>query len=453
MRHLNGLFKYIDRNADHFIEDLRILCQQPSVSSQKRGIDECVSLLEKIMEDIGLEVRIFEIKNGNPIIFGELRSGSSKECLGFYNHYDVQPPDPLDEWDSPPFNPVIKDGKLYARGASDNKGDLISRLEAVRAFLEVHGDVPVNLKFLIEGEEESGSPHLPDFVRENASLLKADGYLWEGEGVDMEGRPIVTLGAKGILYVEFRTRGPKVDVHSSRAPLVPNPAWRLVWMLSMLKGPDEKIKIPGWYDDVVPPDEEDMRLLREAPFDEETDKKELGLKEYLLGVTGVESLKTLLFSPTCNISGFFSGYTGSGTKTVLPSEAFARVDFRLVVAQKPNLLFRKLKTYLKENGFEDVTVIKHSAYEAAKTPVNDPFVTRVVKTAKRIYGLKPVIWPTAAGTGPLYVIRNWLGIPVVSAGGAGYPGSRIHAPNENIRLKDYIRSIKYMVALINSYEE
>lgn len=453
MRHLNGLFKYIDRNADHFIEDLRILCQQPSVSSQKRGIDECVSLLEKIMEDIGLEVRIFEIKNGNPIIFGELRSGSSKECLGFYNHYDVQPPDPLDEWDSPPFNPVIKDGKIYARGASDNKGDLISRLEAVRAFLEVHGDVPVNLKFLIEGEEESGSPHLPDFVRENASLLKADGYLWEGEGVDMEGRPIVTLGAKGILYVEFRTRGPKVDVHSSRAPLVPNPAWRLVWMLSMLKGPDEKIKIPGWYDDVVPPDEEDMRLLKEAPFDEEADKKELGLKEYLLGVTGVESLKTLLFSPTCNISGFFSGYTGSGTKTVLPSEAFARVDFRLVVAQKPNLLFRKLKTYLKENGFEDVTVIKHSAYEAAKTPVNDPFVTRVVKTAKRIYGLKPVIWPTAAGTGPLYVIRNWLGIPVVSAGGAGYPGSRIHAPNENIRLKDYIRSIKYMVALINSYEE
>ena len=453
MRHLNGLFKYIDRNADHFIEDLRILCQQPSVSAQKRGIDECVGLLEKIMEDIGLEVRIFEIKNGNPIIFGELRSGSSKECLGFYNHYDVQPPDPLDEWDSPPFNPVIKDGKLYARGASDNKGDLISRLEAVRAFLEVCGDVPVSLKFLIEGEEESGSPHLPDFVRENADLLKADGYLWEGEGVDMEGRPIVTLGAKGILYVEFRTRGPKVDVHSSRAPLVPNPAWRLVWMLSMLKGPDEKIKIPGWYDDVVPPDEEDMRLLKEAPFDEEADKKELGIKEYLLGVTGVESLKTLLFSPTCNISGFFSGYTGSGTKTVLPSEAFARVDFRLVVAQKPNLLFRKLKNYLKENGFEDITVIKHSAYEAAKTPVNDPFVTRVVKTAKRIYGLKPVIWPTAAGTGPLYVIRNWLGIPVVSAGGAGYPGSRIHAPNENIRLKDYIRSIKYMVALMNSYEE
>jgi len=453
MEHLNELFKYIDRNTDRFIEDLRILCQQPSVSSQKRGIDECVDLLEKIMEDIGLEVRIFEIKNGNPIIFGELRSGSSKECLGFYNHYDVQPPDPLDEWEFPPFNPVIKDGKLYARGASDDKGDLISRLEAVRAFLEVRGDVPVSLKFLIEGEEESGSPHLPDFVRENADLLKADGYLWEGEGVDMKGRPIVTLGAKGILHVEFRTKGPKVDVHSSRAPLVPNPAWRLVWMLSMLKGPDEKIKIPGWYDDVVPPDEEDMRLLEEAPFDEEADKRELGLKEYLLGVTGVESLKTLLFSPTCNISGFLSGYTGPGTKTVLPSEAFARVDFRLVVAQKPDILFKKLKNYLRENGFDDVTVIKHSAYEAAKTPVNDPFVTRVVKIAKRIYGLKPVIWPTAAGTGPLYVIRNWLGIPVVSAGGAGYSGSRIHAPNENIRLKDYIRSIKYMVALINSYEE
>ena len=222
-------------------------------------------------------------------------------------------------------------------------------------------------------------------------------------------------------------------------------------MLSTLKGPDEKIRIPGWYDDVVPPTEKEIQLLREAPFDEEADKRELGLKEYLLGLTGVESRKVLLFSPTCNIAGFSAGYTGPGSKTVLPAEASVKVDFRLVEAQKPNLLFKRLKDYLRRKGFGDITVTKHGGYEPAKTPVDDPFVTRVIGTAERVYGLKPVVWPCMAGTSPIYVIRNRMGIPVASAGGVGYPGSLIHAPNENIRIKDYCNSIKYVAALIHSY--
>jgi len=309
----------------------------------------------------------------------------------------------------------------------------------------------VNLKFFIEGEEEIGSPHLPSFVKENMELLKADGYIWEGDGVDQQGRPVITLGAKGILYVELRARGPKRDVHSSRAPLVPNPAWRLVWLLSTLKGPDEKIKIPGWYDEVVPPTETEMHLLEEAPFDEEADKEELGLKEYLLGLTGIESQKALRFSTSCNICGFNAGYTGSGSKTVLPSEAMVKIDFRLVEAQKPDVLFKRLKEHLNREGFSDITVINYGGYEPAKTPPDDPFVIRVTETAEKVYGSKPVVWPTTAGTSPIYVIKNWMGIPVASGGGVGYPGSKVHAPNENIRIEDYVKSIKYVAALISSY--
>jgi len=453
MRGLDRLNEYIDRNLDRFIEDLKLLCRQPSVSAQNRGIDECVSVLEKLMENAGIDVKVFEVKDGNPIVFGELKNKNAKKCLGFYNHYDVQPPEPLEKWDSPPFKPEIRDGKLYARGASDNKGNIVARLEAVKAYVDVYGEVPVNLKFFVEGEEEIGSPHLEQFVRENMELLRADGYVWEGDGVDSKGRPKVSLGAKGILYVEFKAKGPKMDVHSSKAPLVPNPAWRLVWMLSTLKGPDEKIKIPGWYDEVIPPSEKDLQLLREAPFDEEADKRELGLKEYLLGLRGVEGQKVLHFSPTCNICGFSAGYTGPGSKTVLPAEASVKVDFRLVEAQKPDLLFKRLKDHLKRNGFGDITVIRHGGYEPARTPADDPFAIRVIKTAERVYGLKPAVWPTMAGTSPIYVIKNLMGIPVASAGGVGYLGSLIHAPNENIRIKDYSNSIKYIAALIHSYEE
>ncbi|KYH40607.1 MAG: peptidase M20, partial [Candidatus Bathyarchaeota archaeon B63] len=287
MEGLWELYQYIDRNIGGFVEDLKSLCRQPSVSAHKRGIDECVGVLEEMMKNIGIDVRVLEVKGGNPVVLGEIRSGKPHGTLGFYNHYDVQPPDPLEKWVSPPFSPEVRDGRIYARGVCDNKGNIIARLEAARAYMDVYGEVPVNLKFFIEGEEEIGSPHLGRFVRGRMPLLRSDGYIWEGEGVDTEGRPVVTLGAKGIMYVEFKARGPKTDVHSSKAPLVPNPAWRLVWMLSTLKGMDEKIRIPGWYDEVIPPTERDMQLLREAPFDEEADKQNLGLKEYLLGLTGV----------------------------------------------------------------------------------------------------------------------------------------------------------------------
>lgn len=442
---------YINSNIRKFVEDLRSLCQQPSISAQNKGIGECVEILKEMMVEIGIDVKVVPIRDGNPVVFGELRNEDAKGCLGFYNHYDVQPPDPLELWDSPPFGADVREGKIFSRGVSDNKGDIVARLAAVKAYMKVYGEVPVNLKFFIEGEEEIGSPHLLSFVRENMGLLKADGYIWEGSGVDEEDRPIVTLGNKGILYIEFRAKGPKRDVHSSKAPLVPNPAWRLVWLLASIKGSDEKIKVPGWYDEVVPLTELEMRLLEEAPFNEEADKEEMGIKDYVLGLTGVESQRVLRFSASCNICGFDAGYTGPGTKTVLPSEAMAKVDFRLVEAQKPDVLFKRLKEHMEREGFGDIQVINHGGYEPAKTSPKEPFVIRVVETAEEVYGMKPVIWPTAAGTSPVYLIKNWMRIPVASAGGVDYPGSRVHAPNENIRIQDYVKSIRFAATLMGSY--
>jgi len=449
---MQKFFRHIDLHVEDFVEDLQTFCKQPSISAQNKGIDECVQLLKEMMAEAEIDTKVVPVKDGNPVVFGELKSEGAKQTLGFYNHYDVQPPEPLELWDSPPFEAKVMEGKIFARGVEDNKGSLIARLEAVKALKAVYGRLPVNLKFFVEGEEEIGSPHLESFVKGNMSLLKADGYVWEGDGVDEQNRPNVSLGVKGILYVEFRAKGPQRDVHSSLAPVVPNPAWRLVWLLASLKGPDEKIRIPGWYDEVVPPTEKEAQLLKEAPFDEKADKEELGLKEYLHGVTGFESQKILRFSPTCNVAGFEAGYTGPGAKTVLPSEAMVKVDFRLVEAQKPDLQFRRLKEHLRSQGFDDVTVINHGGYEPAKTPLENPFVTRVIETAEKVYGCKPVVWPTVAGTSPIYVIKNWMRIPVASAGGVGYPGSKVHAPNENIRIKDYVNSIKFVAALIRSYE-
>jgi len=445
--------RHIESKADEYVEDLRRFCQQPSVSAQGLGIKECADLLREMMEEAGISARVYPVEDGNPVVLGEVCGGGKERgCIGFYNHYDVQPPEPLELWESPPFEAAVRDGKIYARGASDNKGSLIARIEAVKAVREVLGEVPINLKFMVEGEEEIGSPHLPNFVRKYAHLLKADGYVWEGDGVDEKDRPSITLGAKGIIYVEFKVKGAGRDAHSSWAPLIPNPAWRLVWALSTIKGPDEKIKIPGWYDDVVEPSDVEENLLAEMPFEEESKKREFGLKEFLGGLKGLEALKALYFSTTSTICGLDAGYKGPGSKTVLPCEASAKMDFRLVERQRPEKLLRMLREHLNKKGFSDVEIIIHGAYEPAKTPPTDPFARYFIETVERVYGSKPVVVPTTAGSSPIYTIRNWMGIPVVSGGGVGYPQDKIHAPNENIRIRDYIRSIKFVATLITTYK-
>lgn len=447
---LEEVYEYVDAHAEGFVEDLIRLVKQPSVSAKGEGIEECAVLVEKMMQEIGLSTKIVGGKEGNPVVYGEIGSQNSGKTILFYDHYDVQPPEPIEKWRCKPFSGEIIDGKIYGRGASDNKGNLVSRLKAVQTLLQVRGEVPVNVKFFVEGEEEVGSPNLEPVIKEYQNLFSADAAIWEFGGTDRRGRPNLYLGLKGVLSVELRAVGASRDVHSANAPLIPNPAWRLLWALNLLKDREEKVLVNGFYDSVRSPSSEEIESLEDIPFEEEEFKKELGLEEFLQKKSGVEALKALLYQPTCTINGFISGYTGEGSKTVLPHEASAKLDFRLVPNQNPTEIFQKLVGHLERHGFGDLEVIKHGSTEPTRTPITDPFVKLVARTAEKVYGEKAVIYPTSAGSGPMHLFRNYLGYPVVSAG-CSHPEASTHAPNENLQIGSFIKGTKFIATLISDF--
>ncbi len=444
------VFRYIDTNSEAFVSDLVNLVKQPSVSARGEGVQECAEFVAKMLTQVGAVTKILPEKDGNPVVYGEIKSKNARKTLLFYDHYDIQPPEPLEEWNFGPFSGEIHDGKIYGRGVSDNKGNFVSRLKAVEAFLKTRGDVPVNVKFVVEGEEEIGSPHLESLIRQNESLLLADAAIWEFGGTDRHGRPEVYLGLKGVLSVELHCQGAVKDVHSANAPLVPSPVWRLVWALNTLKNENEEVLIDGFYDNVEQPSKEEMECLRNIPFEEEDEKKELGLEVFLRNLSGVEALKALLYQPTCTINGILSGYTGTGSKTVLPNKAMAKLDFRLVAHQTPDEIVEKLRKHLRKHGFEDIKVIMHGSTEPTRTPITDKFVQTVVKTAEKAYGQKAVIYPTSAGSGPMHLFRNLLGYPVVSVG-CSHPESNGHAPNENLRVDSFVNGTKFMAAIMQNF--
>ena len=448
--HLGEVSQYIDAHYEEFIQDLARLVRQPSVSARKEGMEECAELVERMMRDAGLSTKILPEKEGNPVVYGEIRSDTSEKTLLFYDHYDIQPPEPLDKWVSDPYSCEIREGTIYGRGVADNKGNTVSRLKVIRAFLETVGSVPVNIKFVVEGEEEIGSPHLAPLIKENKKLLSADAAIWEFGGTDRKGHPLIYLGLKGVLSVELRAQGATRDVHSANAPLIPNPAWRLVWSLNILKNERDDILIDDFFENVEPPSAEEIEYAKAIPYEEEEEKKDLGLEKFINNVTGVDAVKTLLYKPTCTINGLLTGYTGAGSKTVLPNKAMVKLDFRLVPNQMPDEIFGKLIEHLRSHGFKDIEAVMHGSTEPAKTPITEEFVQTVIKSAERVYGKRAVVYPTSAGSGPLHLFRNWLGYPIVSVGCA-HEESRGHAPNENITVEGFVKGTKFIAAIINDF--
>ncbi|MDP3061937.1 MAG: M20/M25/M40 family metallo-hydrolase [Chloroflexota bacterium] len=433
------------------VADLARLCAQPSVSAQKLGIEKCARLLASMMEGAGLSARVLPSPEpGYPVVYAE-RKGRSSKTLLFYNHYDVQPPEPLGEWVSPPFQPTERDGKLYARGVADDKGHIAARLAAIKALLKADGELPCGVKFCVEGCEEIGSPGLHRFVDEHKALLAADACLWEGGGVDWQGRPSITLGLKGILYVELECRTASRDSHSSFGTVAPNAAWRLAWALSTIKDRQERVLIPGFYADVRPPTGAELAAVDALPAEDEELKRSLDLSGFVLGVRGSAWHRRHTLEPACNICGMESGYTGPGAKTVLPSLARAKVDFRLVPDQRPQDILVKLKAHLAVQGFEDIQVKARDANEMpARTAMDSPFVGLVRETARDVYGVEPLLVPNMAGSGPMYLFSHGLGLPIASAG-VDYPDNHIHAPNENIRLEDYRKGILHLAAILDAF--
>ena len=438
---------YINTHMDDSIAELSRLVAQPSISAQNLGLKDCADLVAEMLKKRQFKTQIMATE-GAPVVFGELKGKGTKTLL-FYCHYDVQPPEPIDLWTTPPFEPSLRDGKLYGRGVSDDKGHITARLLAVDALLDTYGELPCNVKFIIEGEEETSSIHLHDFVLKNLELLKADACIWEFGGVDHEETPTQYLGLRGICYVELSVETAKVDVHSGTGgSIFPNAAWRLIWALNSLKGPDERIRIPGHYSKVRKPSSRDIALMKALPETADVFQQQYGVKSFIKGLTGGVDLRVEeVFSPTCTICGLTSGYQGPGSKTVLPAKASAKVDFRLVPDQQPEDVLKSLRIHLDKEGFSDVKITFLGGEAPARTDPDDPFIQLVCDTALDIYGKPMRLIPMSGGSGPNGPFVHELGLPVASAG-LGYLDSKGHAPDENIRLDLYSKHARHMAHLL-----
>ncbi len=443
---------YIEGHLMDSINELSALCAQPSVSAQNWGLQECARMVADMLARRGFAAQVLPTE-GAPVVFAE-RKGRSDKTLIFYNHYDVQPAEPLELWDTPPFEPSLRDGKLYARGVNDDKGHITSRLHAIDALLETEGELPCNVKFVIEGEEETSSVHLNGFVRENAGLLAGDACVWEFGGVDYQDRPQQSLGLRGICYVELSVETANQDVHSGMGgSIFPNAAWRLVWALNSLKGPDEHIRIPGFYDAVCKPSQQEVELMEALPEVADEYKQRYGIDHFLNGLTGgVELRLAEVYQPTCTICGLTAGYQGPGSKTVQPARASAKVDFRLVPDQRPDQVLKQLRAHLDTQGFSDVKIEFLGGDAPAQTRPDDPFVQQVVESARDVYGMPMQIVPMVGGSGPNAIFQEVLNVPIVSAG-VGYPGGQAHAPNENMRIDLYEKGAKHIARILKVFGE
>jgi acetylornithine deacetylase/succinyl-diaminopimelate desuccinylase-like protein len=448
MAKMSGFRPYIEKNRGIFLRELQALCRIPSVAGNEPALAKSAELVAGHLSALGAETRVFKIQGGPPMVYGEV--GRGNRTLLVYNHYDVQPPEPLDMWSTGPFSAEIVGGRLYGRGVSDNKGNLMARIHALRAYLASVGPLPLRVKFLIDGEEETNSRNLNRFVKDHSEMLRADGCLWECSWKDLEDRPVIACGLKGLCYVELCVRGARHDLHSSYASIVPNPAWRLVWALSSLMDGSYGIKIKGWREEGEPPGEADQRALEKIPFNEETFKELFGLAKFIRDMSGGELMREYLYAPTCTICGLRAGYTGGGAKTVLPSHAVAKLDFRLVPGMTPEKLLEYLRRHLDTSGFPDVEIKYLNSAMPAMSDCEDHIVKAAAEALRRVCGKEPIVYPLAPWSGPLYDVCHELHIPSV-AFGIGNAESRDHAPNENIRLSDYFEGIRCMAEFIGIY--
>ncbi len=444
------LDRFLETHLEKYIDETARLCAQPSISASGEGVHACGALVAETFRQHGLDVQVFETP-GAPIVVGHAR-GTSESTMLFYNHYDVQPPEPLDLWTSPPFEPTMRDGKLFARGASDDKGQLVARLAALDAVRAAHnGTLPCGVTFVAEGEEEIGSPHLEQFVLDHLSLLQGQAAIWETGGINSDGRAIMRFGVRGVMCIELRVRTLSRDAHSGDAHALPNAAWRMIDALNLIRNPDGYVNIPGFYDDVIPPSARDIVFFEAMPDPEAELRQYFGVRHFVNNLHGVD-LARAVFAPTSNICGFVSGYGGEGSKTVIPSEAMVKLDFRLVPDQDPDIIFANLRAYLDDNGFDDVELISEGPMWPARVDPDAPVVQLSAAAAEDVYGKPCIFSPMVGGSSPVYTFVRPMQIPVLFPGIA-YWDNRIHAPDEHIRLVDFLNGARHIARILDGFAD
>ena len=448
---------FLSAHLDDMVRETAELCGQPSVSASGEGTLACAALVGELLARHGLTVARYET-GGNPVLVGVAAgqepassNGESERRLLFYNHYDVQPPEPLGLWTDPPFRPTVRDGALYARGSKDDKGELAARLWALEAVRAAHGGrLPCGVLFVVEGEEEVGSPHIAEFVQAHRAELACQGALWEEGGTNAEGRPEMVLGRRGLLAVELTARTLTADAHSGGAHVLPNAAWRLVRALATLKDSSDHILIPGFYDRAKPASALDLALIEAMNDPEPALREAYGPREFVNGLRGRDLLRAL-FNPTCTIDGLTAGYQGPGFKTVIPAMASAKLDIRLVPDQDPDEIFGLLQAHFAAQGFGDVAVARLGAMWPDKASADDPLVQLTRDTAEAVYQQPYELRPLAGGSSPVYAFAGPLGgIPVISAG-VGYGHNRTHAPDEHVRLADLLNGARHIARILDGF--
>ncbi|MBT0957459.1 M20/M25/M40 family metallo-hydrolase [Alphaproteobacteria bacterium KMM 3653] len=442
---LDAVFTHIDKQSDSFVTRLMDYVSNPSISAQNIGIREVSELLVKFLTGLGMEAEAVPTAN-HPMVLGRRGDDPDKPTVLLYGHYDVQPPEPLDLWDSPPFEPEIRDGRIWARGVGDNKGQHFAQLLAIESHLAVHGELPCNVIFLLEGEEEIGSPHIAEFVREHADRLKADLVVTADGPLHASGRPIITYGVRGMTGFELRAKTADSDAHSGNyGGVMPNAIWKLVHLLGTMKTPDGTITIEGLHDPVIPPTNQERAAAADLPLDLPAFLEKTGMSE-LDAPKDRPFYDRLMFHPTLTINGLHGGYGGPGSKTVLPAEAVAKCDIRLVEAMTPDQVMKCVTAHVAKHA-PDVEVVPMGGMLPSKTPMDEPLADAVISAVTRAHGISPLLYPVVGGSLPDYVFTKILGLPAFVTPYANADEAN-HAPNENMEVALFLKGIKTGAALL-----
>lgn len=453
---MNELIDFIESKKEKYLEELKEFLKLKSISSEpeyKEEVRKTAMWLKIHLSKIGFEkTQIFETK-GHPIVYAEwLGAGENAKTVLIYGHYDVQPVDPIEEWKTPPFEPTVIDNKLYARGTADDKGQIFAHIKGIESHFKIFGKLPVNVKLLIEGEEEVGSSNIEDFIKENKELLKCDTVLISDTEWYTFGLPSICYALRGISFVEVKVIGPNRDLHSgSYGGAVDNPIFVLAKMLSKLKDENGKILIPGFYDDVMKVSEEERKHFKNLPFSEDEFKKDIDVEE-LSGEFDFSVLERIWIRPSIDVNGIKGGYTGEGMKTIIPSEAIAKISMRLVPNQDPRDITEKLTNYLISIAPKSVkvNVTSYHGGNPVITPIDNPGIKAAVKALEVAFNRKPVFMREGGSIPVTDVFSKVLGAPPVLMG-LGLPDDNIHAPNEKINLENFYGGIKASAVFLSEY--
>ncbi|MFP4457320.1 MAG: M20/M25/M40 family metallo-hydrolase [Clostridia bacterium] len=440
---LSNVYKYLDETKDKSIELLFDVIRQKSISATGEGVNQCADKIVKMMNGLGIRAKKFKTQ-GLPVVYGEITSNPDALTVLIYGHYDVQPPEPLDEWLSDPFEPTVRDGKIYARGSGDDKGQFMAHILAAAA-LKREGWPDINIKILLDGEEESGSVSLPKFIEDHRDMLKADVAISSDGPKHPSGRPVVFFGVRGLLYVQITLEGAKHDLHSgNNGNIAPTPAWELVRLLNEIYPEDGNCQIPHFYDNVIKATEYEKDLIKQMPLEKDKYLDLMNLSD--TDMDNEDYWHKLMFEPTVNICGLGSGYQGKGSKTIVPNKAMVKMDFRLVPDQDPDKIYNNLVKFVKSHH-PDAKVERFGDLVPTRTSAELNISKAIVDAVRLGSSQEPVVQPRLGGSTPDYLITEHLKLPSIWVPFANADENN-HSPNENIGLDDFFDGIKTSATII-----